>query len=448
MTDLALSPLRAFPTSALQGAIRAPGDKSISHRALILAALSAGCSRITGLLTSDDLIHTVGALRQFGVIINVDAGHDYVVEGLGVTGLSEPSDVINLGNSGTAARLLMGVAAGHPMQVIFTGDKSLRSRPMDRVAEPLVEMGALVKTGKDGGLPVLISGAMPPLPITYRSPVPSAQVKSAVLLAGLSAPGETTVIESVPTRDHTEKLLEVFGAHITVKEKGGESHVTLVGQPELQAQNVVVPGDPSSAAFPLVAALITPDSKVLIRGVGMNERRTGLFECLREMGAELEILSIASVGGEPVADLTARTSQLRAVEVPAERAPSMIDEYPILAVAAACANGSTVMHGLGELRVKESDRLTAVVEGLNNCGVEAFVEGETLTVVGIGPNNVPGGAGKVMTHQDHRVAMAFLTLGLASKQPVIVDDGSMITSSYPGFVEDMTLLGATIEHLA
>ena len=447
MTDLALSPLRAFPTSALQGAIRAPGDKSISHRALILAALSAGCSRITGLLTADDLIHTVGALRQCGVIITVDDRHDYVVEGLGVTGLSEPSDVINLGNSGTAARLLMGVVAGHPMQVIFTGDESLRSRPMNRVAEPLVQMGALVKTTRDGGLPALVSGAAPPLPITYRQPVPSAQVKSAVLLAGLSAPGQTTVIESVPTRDHTEKLLKVFGAQITVKEEGGESHVTLVGQPELRAQNVVVPGDPSSAAFPLVAALITPDSEVLVRGVGMNERRTGLFQCLREMGAELEITSVGSVGGEPIADLTARTSRLRAVEVSAERAPSMIDEYPILAVAAACANGSTVMHGLGELRVKESDRLTAVVKGLNNCGVEAFADGETLTVIGAGPNNAPVGAGKIMTHQDHRVAMAFLTLGLASGQAVIVDDGSMITSSYPGFVEDMTLLGATIEHL-
>ena len=447
MTDLALSPLRAFPTSALQGAIRAPGDKSISHRALILAALSAGCSRITGLLTADDLIHTVGALRQCGAIITVDDRHDYVVEGLGVTGLSEPSDVINLGNSGTAARLLMGVVAGHPMQVIFTGDESLRSRPMDRVAEPLVQMGALVKTTRDGGLPALVSGAAPPLPITYRQPVPSAQVKSAVLLAGLSAPGQTTVIESVPTRDHTEKLLKVFGAQITVKEEGGESHVTLVGQPELRAQNVVVPGDPSSAAFPLVAALITPDSEVLVRGVGMNERRTGLFQCLREMGAELEIIPVGSVGGEPIADLTARTSRLRAVEVSAERAPSMIDEYPILAVAAACANGSTVMHGLGELRVKESDRLTAVVKGLNNCGVEAFADGETLTVVGAGPNNVPVGAGKVITHQDHRVAMAFLTLGLASGQAVTVDDGSMITSSYPGFVEDMTLLGATIEHL-
>ena len=448
MTDFALSPLRAFPTSALRGAIPAPGDKSISHRALILAALSAGRSRITGLLKADDLIHTVGALRQCGVIITADARHDYVVEGLGVTGLSEPSDVINLGNSGTAARLLMGVVAGHPMQVIFTGDESLRSRPMGRVAEPLVRMGAQVKTTRDGGLPALISGAVPPLPITYRPPVPSAQVKSAVLLAGLSAPGQTTVIESVPTRDHTEKLLRIFGAQITVKEEGGESHVTLVGQPELKAQNIVVPGDPSSAAFPLIAALITPDSEVLVRGIGMNERRTGLFECLREMGAELEIVPVASVGGEPVADLTARTSRLRAVEVPAERAPTMIDEYPILAVAAACANGSTVMHGLGELRVKESDRLTAVVKGLNKCGVEAFVDGDTLTVVGVGPNNVPVGDGKVMTHQDHRVAMAFLTLGLASQQPVFVDDGSMITSSYPGFVEDMTLLGATIERLA
>jgi len=448
MTDFAASPLQAFPTSALHGVIRAPGDKSISHRALMLAAMSTGCSRITGLLAADDLACTVGALRQCGVVVTVDSRHDYLVEGLGVTGLSEPSDVIHFGNSGTAARLLMGVVAGHPMQVIFTGDKSLRSRPMDRVAEPLMRMGAMVKTARHGGLPALISGAMPPLPITYRLPVPSAQVKSAVLLAGLGAPGKTTVIERIPTRDHTEKLLKVFGAEITVKEEVGESHITLVGQPELSAQNVTVPGDPSSAAFPLVAALITPDSEVLVQGVGMNERRTGLFECLREMGAELESVPVASACGEPVADLTARTSRLRAVEVPPGRAPSMIDEYPILAVAAACANGATVMHGLGELRVKESDRLASVVKGLNNCGVEALVDGDTLTVIGVGPDNVPVGAGKVVTHHDHRVAMAFLTLGLAGKQPVTVDDGSMIASSYPGFVDDMTLLGATIEHLA
>ena len=447
MTNLAASPLQATPTNALQGVIRAPGDKSISHRALILAALSAGRSHIKGLLTADDVTHTIDALCQCGVAITADSKGDCVVEGVGVVGLSEPSDVINLGNSGTAARLLMGVVAGHPMEAIFTGDESLRSRPMDRVVAPLVQMGASVKTARHGGLPVMISGAMPPLPITYRLPVPSAQVKSAIFLAGLSAPGKTTVIESLPTRDHTENLLQAFGAEITVEKSDGESHITLVGQPELKAQDVIVPGDPSSAAFPLVAALITPDSKVVVRGIGMNERRTGLFQCLREMGADLEIDPVRSACGEPVADLTARTSTLKAIEVPAGRAPRMIDEYPILAAAAACADGATVMRGLSELRIKESDRLTAIARGLSNCGVQALMDGDTLTVIGVGSDNVPEGGGDIVTQGDHRIAMAFLTLGLAGKKPVTVDDGSVITSSYPGFVDDMTLLGAAIADL-
>ncbi|HIO01634.1 MAG TPA: 3-phosphoshikimate 1-carboxyvinyltransferase, partial [Alphaproteobacteria bacterium] len=289
--------------------------------------------------------------------------------------------------------------------------------------------------------------AMPPLPITYRLPVPSAQVKSAIFLAGLGAPGKTTVIESLPTRDHTENLLQAFGAEITVEKSDGESHITLVGQPELKAQDVIVPGDPSSAAFPLVAALITPDSKVVVRGIGMNERRTGLFQCLREMGADLEIDPVRSACGEPVADLTARTSTLKAIEVPAGRAPRMIDEYPILAAAAACADGATVMRGLSELRIKESDRLTAIARGLSNCGVQALMHGDTLTVIGVGSDNVPKGGGDIVTQGDHRIAMAFLTLGLAGKKPVTVDDGSVITSSYPGFVDDMTLLGAAIADL-
>ncbi|HIC72618.1 MAG TPA: 3-phosphoshikimate 1-carboxyvinyltransferase, partial [Alphaproteobacteria bacterium] len=355
------------------------------------AALSAGRSHITGLLTADDVTHTIDALCQCGVAISTDGKGDCMVEGVGAVGLSEPSDVINLGNSGTAARLLMGVVAGHPMEAIFTGDESLRSRPMDRVVTPLVQMGASVKTARHGGLPVLISGAMPPLPITYRLPVPSAQVKSAIFLAGLGAPGKTTVIESFPTRDHTENLLQAFGAEITVEKSDGESHITLVGQPELKAQDVIVPGDPSSAAFPLVAALITPDSKVVVRGIGMNERRTGLFQCLREMGADLEIDPVRSACGEPVADLTARTSTLKAIEVPAGRAPRMIDEYPILAAAAACADGATVMRGLSELRIKESDRLTAIARGLSNCGVQALMHGDTLTVIGVGSDNVPKG---------------------------------------------------------
>ena len=444
MTNLAASPLQATPTNALQGVIRAPGDKSISHRALILSALSVGHSHIAGLLTAGDVTKTIDALRQCGVAITTDGKGDCVVEGVGVVGLSEPSDVIDLGNSGTAARLLMGVVAGHPMKVIFTGDESLRSRPMGRVVAPLVQMGASVETARHGGLPALISGAVPPLPITYRLPVPSAQVKSAILLAGLSAPGITTVIESLPTRDHTENLLQAFGAEIKIEKSDGESHIALTGQPELNAQDVIVPGDPSSAAFPLVAALITPDSKVVVQGIGMNERRTGLFQCLLEMGANLEIDPVKSACGEPVADLTARTSTLKAIDVPAERAPCMIDEYPILAAAAACADGATVMHGLGELRIKESDRLTAVASELSNCGVEALMHGDTLTVIGVGPDNVPKGGGNIVTQRDHRIAMAFLTLGLAGKKPVTIDDGSIITSSYPGFVDDMTLLGAAI----
>ena len=444
MKNLALSPLQANPSNPLQGVLCAPGDKSISHRALILAALSAGRSNIQGLLTADDLTNTASALRQCGVSITIGAKGTCVVEGVGLSGLCEPSDIIDLGNSGTAARLLMGVAASHSIHVTFTGDESLRGRPMARVAAPLMQMGASVTTARNGGLPVSIDGAITPIPITYRPPVSSAQIKSAVLLAGLNAPGTTTVIETLPTRDHTENLLRVFGAEVSIEEVGSESHIALVGQPELRAQDVIVPGDPSSAAFPLVAALITRDSKVMVQGVGVNDRRAGLFRCLLEMGAELTVDPVETVCGEPVANLTARTSSLKGIEVPAERAPCMIDEYPILAMAAACAHGTTVMHGLGELRLKESDRLAAIAEGLRGCGVETLVEGDILTVVGAGPDSIPGGGGRVATQRDHRIAMAFLILGLAAKKAITVDDGSMIASSYPGFVGDMSVLGASI----
>ena len=443
MSNLVLSPIQAEPSHPLQGILCAPGDKSISHRALILAALSAGCSNIQGLLTADDLTHTASALRQCGVSITLGATGTCVVEGVGLSGLCEPSNIIDLGNSGTAARLLMGVVASHAIHVTFTGDESLRGRPMARVAVPLMQMGASVTTARHGGMPVSIDGAITPIPITYRLPVPSAQIKSAVLLAGLNAPGKTTVIETLSTRDHTENLLRVFGAEVSTEAIGSESHIALVGQPELRAQDVIVPGDPSSAAFPLVAALITRDSKVTVQGVGVNERRAGLFQCLLEMGAELTIDPIETACGEPVANIMARTSSLKGIEVPAERAPSMIDEYPILAMAAACAHGATVMHGLGELRLKESDRLAAIVEGLRECGVETLVEEDSLTVVGAGPDNIPEGGGRIVTQHDHRIAMAFLTLGLAAKKAIIVDDGSMIASSYPGFVGDMSVLGAS-----
>ena len=439
-----MTQLRANPTHGLLGTARVPGDKSISHRALILAALAAGDSRISGLLESEDVLATANALGALGAHVERLDGdsNTWRLAGLGLGGLFEPEGVLDLGNSGTAARLLMGVVAGHDFTAHFTGDESLLRRPMDRVAAPLRRMGARIE-GRDGDrLPLSVTGAEPPVPIEYELPMASAQVKSAVLLAGLAAPGETTVIEPLPTRDHTERLLQRFGAEVRVEEVGAGRRVTVVGEPELVPAVVRVPGDASSAAYPVVAALLTRDSEVRIEGVGVNPLRRGLFDTLIEMGADLAFENERDEDGEPVADIVARSSELAGVDVPAERAPAMIDEYPVLAVAAAAAAGATRMAGVGELRVKESDRLAAIIGGLGASGVEARAEGETLVVDGAGGKI--GGGGTVAAPFDHRVAMAFVVLGLAARAPVTVTGAESIASSYPDFAGRMAALGADI----
>jgi 3-phosphoshikimate 1-carboxyvinyltransferase len=437
-----VTPLLSGTAGALNGRVRVPGDKSISHRALILGALAIGRSRVTGLLEGDDVLRTAGALRALGAALRRGEDGVWSIDGVGIGGLAEPEDVLDLGNSGTGARLLMGLVAGHPLTACFTGDASLRRRPMARIAAPLRRIGAAIAARDGCRLPLSITGAATPLPIRYSLPVPSAQVKSAILLAGLGAPGETTVIETQPTRDHSERMLRYFGAAVTVVDEDGERRITVIGQPELRAADLIVPGDPSSAAFPAVAALVLPGSEVVIEGVGVNPLRTGLFDTLREMGATLAFTGARIEAGEPVADLTLRASDLVGVEVPAERAPRMIDEYPILAVAAACARGRTVMHGLAELRVKESDRLGAIARGLSACGVGVAIDGDTLTVEGAG--GPPAGGGAIATHLDHRIAMAFLVLGMAARAPTRIDDGETIQTSFPGFVALMNGLGAAI----
>lgn len=421
-----------------------PGDKSISHRALIFAGLARGETDIRGLLLGEDVLNTSRAMAKFGARVSPGGDGDrdgiWRVQGLGVGGLAEPDDIIDAGNSGTGVRLLMGLAAAYPFTTFFTGDASLRRRPMARVMTPLSEMGAEFTARSGGLLPLAVRGATAPLPIRYTLPVASAQVKSAILLAALNTPGETTVIEPEPTRDHTERLLRYLGAQVTVAEADGGRVITLTGQPELTARPINVPGDPSSAAFPLVAALISEGSEITLPQVGMNPLRTGLILTLQEMGADIRIENARDSGGEPVADLRVRASRLKAVDVPAQRAPSMIDEYPILAVAAAFAEGTTRMHGLAELKVKESDRLSAIAKGLAACGVAVAVDGDTLSVTG-GP--VPGGA-TVATHMDHRIAMSFLVLGGAAAAPVAVEDPRMIDTSFPGFVALMNSLGAAI----
>ncbi len=437
-----MTPLHSRAHGPLAGDIRAPGDKSVSHRALILSALATGRSTVRGLLLADDVMRTAAALRQAGVAVARGDDGAWRVDGVGVGGLAEPSDVLDLGNSGTGARLLMGVLAAHPFASVLTGDESLRARPMARVAEPLARMGARLE-GRDGmRLPIRVEGAVDPLPIEYRLPVPSAQVKSAVLLAGLNAPGKTTVIEPRPTRDHTERLLRLFGAEVSVNDAADGRHVVLVGRPELEARDIEVPGDPSSAAFALVAACIVPGSVVTVRGVGVNPLRMGLFETLTEMGADIDIAPRGEKCGEPVADITARSAALKGVTVPAERAPRMIDEYPVLAIAAACARGTTVMEGLGELRVKESDRLAAVESGLAANGIAVESGPDSLSVAGVA--GAPPGGGRVATGLDHRIAMAFLVLGAAAEAPVEIDDSSMIATSYPEFAATMNGLGAAI----
>jgi 3-phosphoshikimate 1-carboxyvinyltransferase len=419
-----------------------PGDKSISHRALMLGALAVGRTRIEGLLEGEDVLRTAAAVRALGASAERGADGAWTVDGVGVGGFAEPGDVLDFGNSGTGIRLMLGALASTPLTAVFTGDASLRRRPMGRVARPLERMGARILARDGDRLPLTLVGASDPLPISYTLPVASAQVKSAVLLAGLNAPGETRVIEPLATRDHTERMLRHFGATVLTTSSNGGREIRLTGEVELKAHDLVVPGDPSSAAFPIAAALIVPGSEIEIAGVSMNELRTGLLITLGEMGARIERVNARVAGGEEVADLIVRASALKGVEVPAERAPSMIDEYPVLAVAAAFAEGRTVMHGLGELRVKESDRLAAVSEGLAACGVAVEIEGDTLTVEGLGGR--PRGNAAIAARLDHRIAMAFLVMGLAAERPVSIDDAETINTSFPGFVRLMNGLGATI----
>ncbi len=419
-----------------------PGDKSISHRALILGALAAGETTIAGLLEGEDVLNSAAVLRALGADIVRDPAGVWHVHGFGVGGFSEPTDILDHGNSGTGVRLMLGAVATTPIMATFTGDASLRKRPMRRVLDPIERFGAQAVTRDGGLLPITMKGAKNPVPITYRLPVPSAQVKSAILLAGLNAPGDTTVIEAEPTRDHTERMLTHFGAVVRrEKIEGGLTAITLVGQPELRASHVQVPADPSSAAFPIVAALIVPGSEIRIDAVMLNPTRTGLITVLKRMGADITIENERSESGETVGDLVIKAGPLKGVDVEPEIAPSMIDEYPVLAIAAAFAEGRTKMMGLGELRVKESDRLAAVADGLIACGIKIELGSDWLAVEGLGVGGMPGG-GKIATHMDHRIAMAFLIAGLAAKAPVTVDDTSFVATSFPDFIPLMQKLGA------
>ena len=443
MAHDAASPLVSGCAGPLRGACRVPGDKSISHRALILGSLAVGRTAVRGLLEGDDVLRTAAALRALGAGIERTGDGGWLVKGVGVGGLAEPADLLDLGNSGTGARLLMGAVATHPFTSFFTGDASLRRRPMARVTAPLEQAGARFVAREGGRLPLAVIGAASPMPITKRLPVPSAQVKTAELLAGLNAPGETIVEEPLPTRDHTERLLQHFGASVPVEPMNdGGRRIRLAGQPELEGADLVVPADPSSAAFPAVAALIVPGSEITIEGVGLNPQRAGLYDTLAAMGARIERRNERIEGGEPVADLMVRAGGLKGVDVPAERAPSMIDEYPVLAVAAALAEGRTIMRGLAELRVKESDRLAGIAEGLAACGALVLVEGDTLIVEGKG--RPPKGGATIAARLDHRIAMAFLVLGMAAEQPVRIDAGATIATSFPDFVPLMNRLGAAI----
>ncbi|MGR3541054.1 MAG: 3-phosphoshikimate 1-carboxyvinyltransferase [Hasllibacter sp.] len=435
-------PLTAPACGPLTGVAEVPGDKSVSHRSLILGALAVGETRVTGLLEGEDVLATAGAMRAFGAGVERTGEGEWSVHGVGTGGFAEPDRVIDCGNAGTGVRLVMGAMATTPIAATFTGDASLNARPMGRVTDPLALFGARASGRSGGRLPLTMIGAEAPVPVRYATPMPSAQVKSAVLLAGLNAPGETVVIEAEATRDHTERMLAGFGAEVSVEDTGEGRVVTLAGQPELRPQTIAVPRDPSSAAFPVCAALVVPGSDVLVPGIGLNPTRAGLFETLREMGADLTYENEREEGGEPVADLRARFSDaMRGVEVPPERAASMIDEYPVLSVVAANAEGPTVMRGVKELRVKESDRIDAMATGLRACGLEVE-EGEDWWIVhGRGPGGVPGGA-EVAARLDHRIAMSFLICGMAAAKPVTVDDAAPIATSFPVFEPLMRALGA------
>jgi 3-phosphoshikimate 1-carboxyvinyltransferase len=435
--------MTARSAGPLTGRLRVPGDKSISHRALILGALAVGKSRISGLLEGEDVLNTGHAMAALGARVERLRDGTWEIFGVGVGGFRAPAAALDFGNSGTGCRLVMGAVAGCPIVASFDGDASLRKRPMNRILDPLALIGARAVALAEGGrLPLTLAGARDPIPIVYRTPVASAQIKSAVLLAGLAAPGATTVIESEASRDHTELMLRHFGAQLVSAPEGPHGRrITLQGQPELAAAPVVVPADPSSAAFPMVAALIVPGSDIILGGVMTNPLRTGLITTLREMGAGIETLETRSDAGESMGDFRVRALPLRGVDVPASRAPSMIDEYPVLAVAAAFAEGTTVMRGLKELRVKESDRLAATADMLRANGVEVEIAGDDLVVHGKG--HVPGG-GLVATHMDHRIAMSALVMGIGAAKPVRVDDAAFIATSFPGFADLMRALGADL----
>ncbi|MCI0998707.1 MULTISPECIES: 3-phosphoshikimate 1-carboxyvinyltransferase [Ochrobactrum] len=437
-------PAVARRSEALAGEIRIPGDKSISHRSFMFGGLASGETRITGLLEGEDVINTGRAMQAMGAKIEKD-GDTWIIHGVGNGCLLEPEAPLDFGNAGTGARLTMGLVGTYDMTTAFIGDASLSRRPMGRVLDPLRQMGVQVKSTDGDRMPLTLVGPSVANPITYRVPMASAQVKSAVLLAGLNTPGVTTVIEPVMTRDHTEKMLQGFGADLTVEtDKDGVRHIRITGQGKLIGQTIDVPGDPSSTAFPLVAALLVEGSDITIRNVLMNPTRTGLILTLQEMGADIEVLNERLAGGEDVADLRVKSSKLKGVTVPPERAPSMIDEYPVLAIAATFAEGETIMDGLDELRVKESDRLAAVARGLEVNGVDC-TEGEMSLTVRGRPDGKGIGGGVVATHLDHRIAMSFLVMGLASEKPVTVDDSTMIATSFPEFMDLMTGMGAKIE---
>ncbi|MBC2884103.1 3-phosphoshikimate 1-carboxyvinyltransferase [Ochrobactrum sp. CM-21-5] len=437
-------PATAHRSKGLSGDIRIPGDKSISHRSFMFGGLASGETRITGLLEGEDVINTGRAMEAMGAKIRKE-GHAWIINGVGNGCLLQPEAPLDFGNAGTGARLTMGLVGTYDMTTTFIGDASLSKRPMGRVLNPLREMGVQVKAAEGDRMPLTLIGPKTANPITYRVPMASAQVKSAVLLAGLNTPGISTVIEPVMTRDHTEKMLQGFGADLSVEtDRDGVRHIRIVGQGKLTGQTIDVPGDPSSTAFPLVAALLVEGSDVTIRNVLMNPTRTGLILTLQEMGADIEIIDPRLAGGEDVADLRVKSSKLKGIVVPPDRAPSMIDEYPVLAIAATFAEGETVMDGLDELRVKESDRLAAVARGLEANGVDCTEGAMSLTVRGR-PDGKGIGGGTAATHLDHRIAMSFLVMGLASEKPVTVDDYKIIATSFPEFMDMMGGLGARIE---
>jgi 3-phosphoshikimate 1-carboxyvinyltransferase len=437
-------PMIAQRGRPLAGRARVPGDKSISHRALILGALAVGSTRISGLLESEDVLNTAKAMQALGARVERTGDGQWRVDGVGVGGFAAPAATLDFGNSGTGCRLVMGAVAGCPITATFDGDASLRKRPMGRVLAPLTQIGARFTDPAGGGrLPITLTGAHDPMPIVYRTPVPSAQIKSAVLLAGLAAPGITTVIETEASRDHTELMLAHFGAEVTSEPEGDYGRrISLVGQPELAPSAVAVPADPSSAAFPMVAALVAPGSDIFLPDVMTNPLRTGLVTTLREMGASIVEEEVRQDGGEAMAGYRVRHSALRGVEVPPHRAPSMIDEYPVLAVAAAFAEGTTVMRGLHELRVKECDRLAATADMLRVNGVDVEISGDDLAVHGRGH---AAGGGLVATHMDHRIAMSALVFGLATDKPVKVDDTTFIATSFPEFAGLMRELGGDLQ---